>query len=119
MRLATLEMILIVLLTSLMFPVLAAQATKKILLDNDKVQLVEVSYPPGTESGMHSHIYPSRVVYVVQGGTVELQPDNVELPSRTLTLETGNSLYLPAQTHNVINRGTTEVILLETELKYE
>lgn len=119
MRLATLELILIVLLTSLFFAAHAAQATKTILLDNDKVQLVKVSYPPGTESGMHSHIYPSRVVYVVQGGAVELQPDNADKPSRTLTLETGSTLYLPAQTHNVINRGATEVILLETELKYE
>jgi quercetin dioxygenase-like cupin family protein len=94
----------------------AGEATKEILLDNDKVQLVRASYPVGTESGMHSHTFANRVVYVLQGGTVEIVPESGQ--SRTLQLQTGASLYLPAQTHNVKNIGNTEVILLETELKW-
>jgi len=112
------RLLLLVLLLSNM-TLAAAEAGKEILLENDKVQLVRVSYPPGTESGMHSHVFPHRVVYVVQGGTVLLQPEDSGLAAKTLSLQSGDSLYLPAQTHNVKNIGNTDVILLETELKYE
>jgi len=94
-----------------------AQGTKEILLDNDKVQMVRLTYPPGSESGMHTHQYPHRTVYFVKGGKLELVPEDGSKPSKVLNAADGDYLYLPAMTHNVKNIGDSDVILIEHEIK--
>ncbi len=91
--------------------------TREVLLDNEQVEVVRLTYPAGTESGMHSHRYPHRVAYVVKGGTLELVPEDPAKPPEVLTVPDGKVLFLPAATHNVRNIGTTEVVLVETEIK--
>ncbi|GAA3919609.1 hypothetical protein GCM10022277_13830 [Litoribacillus peritrichatus] len=90
---------------------------KEVLINNDTVEVVRLTYPAGSQSGMHTHQYPHRVVYVAQGGVIELKPSQPDKSSKVLNLKTGQALYLPATTHNVINVGESEVVLVETEIK--
>lgn len=91
--------------------------TKEVLLDNDMVEVVRLTYPVGTESGMHSHKHPNRAAYVVKGGQLELIPEDQTKHPDVLTVPDGTALFLPASTHNVKNIGGTEVVIIETEIK--
>jgi mannose-6-phosphate isomerase-like protein (cupin superfamily) len=93
--------------------------TREILLDNDQVEVVRLTYPVGSESGMHTHQHPNRVVYFVKGGKVELVPADQDSSVSILTVEDGKTLFLPGTTHNVRNIGDTEVVIVETELKHD
>ncbi len=93
---------------------------KEILLVNERVEMVRLTYPPGSESGMHSHQSPNRTVYFVKGGTLALVPDlgsQSEAKSKVITVNDGDFLYLPATTHNVKNIGATTIIIIENEIK--
>jgi oxalate decarboxylase/phosphoglucose isomerase-like protein (cupin superfamily) len=90
---------------------------KEVLLDNSSVEVVRLTYPVGTESGMHTHKYPNRVVYFVKGGILELIPESKHSQSKVLNVSDGQTIFLPATTHNVKNIGHTEIIIVETELK--
>ena len=108
------------LLTAVTLPLITTayaqvQPSKEVLLDNDKVQVVRLTYPAGTESGMHTHQYPHRTVYVVQGGKLAMESENGA--EKVLDIKTGQVVFAPASTHNVKNVGDTEIVLLETELK--
>nr|WP_159063668.1 cupin domain-containing protein [Thaumasiovibrio occultus] len=85
------------------------------LLDNEDVQVNRYSYPAGSESGFHEHQFPARVVYVLKGGKLRLVNDDGS--SRDIDVKEGMTLYVPAQHHNVINIGDSEVQLLEVEIK--
>ena len=93
----------------------AKSGSKEILLDNEKVQAVRLVYPPNTESGVHTHEFASRTIYVVKGGKLALVSEQGKV--KEVTLKTGQMLYVPGSTHNVKNIGKTEVVLIETELK--
>lgn len=90
---------------------------REVLLDNDSVEVVRLVYPAGTESGVHTHTHPNRVVYVVKGGKLELIPFDKEMTPKVVDVLAGSVLYLPAVTHNVRNIGVSEIILIETEIK--
>lgn len=91
--------------------------TREILLDNETVQVVRLSYPAGTESGMHKHEFPNRVVHFIKGGSLELVPADEQAESDTLIVGDGETVYLPAVTHNVKNIGDDEIVILEVEIK--
>jgi quercetin dioxygenase-like cupin family protein len=91
--------------------------TSEVLLDNEAVQVIRLTYPAGTESGMHTHEFPNRVVYVVRGGTLELVPADGQGKSQVLRIADGEAVYMPAVTHNVKNIGDEEIIIIETEIK--
>ncbi|WP_448248705.1 cupin domain-containing protein [Thalassotalea agariperforans] len=90
---------------------------REVLLDNSKVLMVRLTYTPGSESGFHEHIYAYRTIYVVQGGQLLLINDNEQQTSKAITVHDGQALYMPASRHNIKNIGTTEIVLIETELK--
>jgi len=92
-------------------------ATSEVLLDNQAVQILRLTYPAGTESGMHTHKFPNRVVYFVRGGTMELVPADGQGKSQVLKVADGEAVYTPAVTHNVKNIGDSEVVIIETEIK--
>ncbi len=46
-----------------------------------------------------------------------LIPEDSTKPSTKLLATDGQTLFLPATTHNVRNIGQTEIVILETELK--
>jgi mannose-6-phosphate isomerase-like protein (cupin superfamily) len=90
---------------------------REVLLDNSDVEVVRLTYPVGTESGMHTHIHPNRVVYFVKGGALKLVPKDKMQNPKVLNVSDGQTLFLPTTTHNVINIGNTEVVIVETEIK--
>lgn len=91
--------------------------TREVLIDNPTVEVVRMVYPVGSESGMHSHEHPHRVAYVLEGGVLELVPADSEEPRRSLEIQAGQAIFLPAATHNVRNIGKTEIVIIETEIK--
>lgn len=91
--------------------------SREVLLDNDKVEVVRLIYPVGTESGMHTHKYANRTAYFVKGGKLELIPKAKGEKIISLDVSDGKSLYLPATSHNVRNVGTTKIVIIETEIK--
>lgn len=95
----------------------AIKGKKEILLDNEKVEVIRVTYPVGSESGFHTHHHPHRVVYVVEGGKLKLIPSKDHKKANTINVKTGDTLFIPANSHNVVNIGDTRVVLVETELK--
>jgi uncharacterized RmlC-like cupin family protein len=91
-----------------------AQSTAKIVLENARVRVRDVTFPPGV-TGMHTHELP-HVGVVIQGGTLEFRyPDG---KTETAKLETGGVGYRDANvTHEPVNKGTTPVRVIEVELK--
>ena len=106
-------------LSALSVPCLAdtTLGSREVLLDNAAVEVVRLTYPAGSESGMHSHDYPHRVAYVVRGGTLQSVPADPDQPTQIIELADGQAVYLPAATHNIRNVGQTEIVIIETELK--
>lgn len=90
---------------------------REVLLDNSKVLMVRLTYTPDSESGFHEHIYAYRTIYVVQGGQLLLINDDEQQTSKAITVHDGQALYMPASRHNIKNIGSTEIVLIETELK--
>lgn len=90
---------------------------REVLLNNDKVEMVRLTYPPGSESGVHSHPYAHRTLYVVEPGLLELIPADAPENRKVMDLQQGMALFLPGTTHNVRNVGDTTIVLLETEIK--
>jgi len=90
---------------------------REVLLDNSSVEVVRLTYPVGTESGMHTHSHPNRVVYFVKGGKLELVTENKLQPPKVISVSDGATLFLPSVSHNVKNIGNTEVVIVETEVK--
>jgi len=91
-----------------------SQSTSKVVLDNDRVRVKDVTFPPGV-TGMHTHDLP-HVGVVIQGGTLEFRyPDG---KSETAKLEAGGVGYRGANvTHEPVNPGTAPVRVIEVELK--
>jgi len=91
--------------------------SKEVILDNDRVEVVRVTYPVGAQSGVHTHPYPYRTVYFVKGGRLQLTSSNKNEPVKVVNAEDGMILYLAGSSHNVKNIGDSEIIMIETELK--
>ena len=90
-----------------------APVRSEVRLENEHVKVVENLYEPGEESPLHTHASP-RVVYVLDGGELELESDGA---INRVTLEPGQTVWRPAETHVVRNVGRTSVRVLETEVK--
>ena len=91
----------------------AVEVHKKVLVDNDKIKMMELEFAPGDVEPWHHH--PNYITYILSEGQLEItvkgkQPevDNVK---------PGGFMYSPAETHMVKNTGTTPVKLLIIELK--
>lgn len=89
-------------------------STSKVILENDRVRVKDVTFPPGV-TGMHTHDLP-HVGVVIQGGTLEFRyPDGT---SETAKLEPGGAGFREANvTHEPVNPGKTPVRVIEVELK--
>ena len=99
--------------------VLAQDAVKvdpahyKVVLENDSVRVLKISYPVGSKSTMHQHpdtivipLSDSKVRFTMADGTSQ----DVDLPAESAT-------YSPAVTHNPANIGTVPVDGLLVEFK--
>jgi uncharacterized RmlC-like cupin family protein len=89
-------------------------STAKVVLENARVRVRDVTFPPGV-TGMHTHEL-AHVGIVIQGGTLIFKyPDG---KTETAELPTGGVGYRDANvTHEPVNPGTAPVRVIEVELK--
>ena len=91
----------------------ASNVYKKVLIDNEKVRVIEVEFAPGESTEWHSH--PDHVAYAITDGKLEITDKGK--PSTIADFKAGDAMYMPAVTHIAKNIGTTTFKLLVTELK--
>ena len=94
-------------------PLEVAPDMYKLVFENDKVRVMQVTFKVGESIAPHSH--PDHFVYVLEGG--KLQITNGEGTVADADLKTGDVVWINAETHQATNTGTTSVRLLVTELK--
>lgn len=94
-------------------PLAVAPGMYRLLFENDRVRVMEVTFQPGQKIAPHSH--PDHYVYVAEGGTLRIsKPDG---SATDATVKPGDVLWIAAETHWAENVGTTVVRLVVNELK--
>ncbi|HEY6914441.1 MAG TPA: cupin domain-containing protein [Paludibacter sp.] len=91
----------------------ASNVYKKVVLNNEKVRVIEIEFAPGEVAPWHHH--PAHVAYVLTGGDLEITDKGKT--AQVVTLKEGEAMYLPAVTHMAKNVGTTTIKLVVTEIK--
>jgi quercetin dioxygenase-like cupin family protein len=91
----------------------APNVYKKILLENDKVRVMQVVFSPGASTAWHSH--PNHSIYAETGGKIEITEKGKSAMS--MDIMAGTAMYMPAVTHMAKNVGTTTMKLVVTEMK--
>jgi quercetin dioxygenase-like cupin family protein len=91
----------------------APNVYKKVLLDNDRVRVIQLELGAGETIPWHSH--PDHTIYALTGGKIEIT-DKGKAPV-TIDIKAGDALYIPAVTHMAKNLGDTTVNLVVTEIK--
>jgi quercetin dioxygenase-like cupin family protein len=91
----------------------AAPSSTKVLLENDRVRVLEVRQKPGEKGAMHSH--PASLVCPLTTSKAKFTaPDGKTTEGE---LKAGEVTWREAETHAVENVGTTESHVLVIELK--
>ncbi|GAB3097525.1 cupin domain-containing protein [Lysobacter terrae] len=85
----------------------------KVVIDNDKVRVIELQMPPGTSTGMHSH-GDNLVVFLSGGSATQTMADG---STKQLNRKPGEVLWSDPVTHDTKNTGKTTVKTLIIELK--
>lgn len=94
-------------------PLEVAPDMYKLLLENDRVRVMEVSFKPGEKIDTHSH--PDHVAYIASGGTLSITEQGKE--PQDIVATDGQVLWLDAQTHSAVNVGQTDIKIVVVELK--
>ena len=99
----------------------AAPEHHHVLLENDKVRVLDTRVGPGEQTPVHSHQWPAALYVMSWGEFVRFDPDgNVLLDSRTLatTPVVGSAIWSPPiGPHYVQNVGQTELRIIAIEVK--
>ena len=85
----------------------------KVLFENERVRLLEVTMQPGDSSEMHSH--PDNLIYMLSDGKVTFTDPSGE--TADLELPAGASMWMEATDHATENIGGTPVRALFFEPK--
>jgi quercetin dioxygenase-like cupin family protein len=91
----------------------APNVYKKVILENDKVRVIQIEFPAGETAPWHSH--PDHITYALNDGKLEITDKGKA--TVVADLKAGQAMYLPAVTHMAKNIGTTTLKLVVTELK--
>jgi len=91
----------------------APNVYEKILLENEKVRVMQVVFSPGASIGWHSH--PNHSIYAETGGKIEITEKGKS--AMPMDIMDGTAMYMPAVTHMAKNVGTTTIKLIVTEMK--
>ena len=85
----------------------------KVLLENDRVRILDTRYGPGVKSEPHTHpdlvaigLTPAKARLSLTGGQI-----------LDIEFAEGESLFVEAQEHTVENTGTSELHVILVELK--
>ena len=85
----------------------------KVLVDNDRVRVLEARMKPGEKTTMHSH--PAVVAYGVNDGKYKFtSPDG---QSMDIEMSAGQAMYMDSVEHATENTGSTEGLVILIELK--
>lgn len=90
------------------------EAQRRVTFENEAVRVVETTYPPGAAVPMHSHEFP-RVVYVIDGGTLQTSGPDGETTPRELS--PGDTHWRAPERHGTRNIGSTPLRMVEVEIK--
>lgn len=88
-------------------------ATKKLILQNERVRAVANYYPAGAAVAEHEHAAP-RTVVVIEGGTLEIRDANGKVS--TLSVRNGDIVWRPPEKHSIVNVGSTPVRVVEIDI---
>jgi quercetin dioxygenase-like cupin family protein len=92
----------------------AAANAYKLLMENEKVRVLDIRLKPGEKAPMHNHP-SSHVVYVMNYAKFKLTfPDG---KTGEFDLKAGQTLWLEAGSHETENIGTTDGHNLVVEIK--
>jgi len=89
------------------------EATKKIVLQNERVRAQANYYPAGASIAEHEHTSP-RVVVVIEGGTLEVRDASGKVS--TLSLKNSDIVWRGPEKHSITNVGSTPVRLVEIDI---
>jgi quercetin dioxygenase-like cupin family protein len=85
----------------------------KVLLENDKVRVLDFKLKPGESTGMHSH--PNYVIYFLKDGKMQTTlPDG---KSSEMVVKAGDTHWSEAVVHNNKNIGKSDSHAIVIELK--
>ncbi len=85
----------------------------KVVFENDRVRLLEVSMDPGASSALHSH--PDYLIYALSDGTVTLSDGSGQ--GAEVEIKAGDVMWRDAEEHTALNTGNTRLSALFFELK--
>jgi quercetin dioxygenase-like cupin family protein len=86
----------------------------KLLLENDKVRVLEYTLKPGSKDQIHTH--PSKSSYIVTGGRLKVY--RIGGDSEIFDEVAGTASWMDSVgEHYVENIGTTEIKIILTEVK--
>ena len=84
-------------------------ANNKVLFENDRVRVLEVTFGPGTPLKMHSH--PAHVVYMVEGGKAKFTTADGKVTDAEAT--PGTVRWSDPVTHTVETSAASKAIVVE------
>ncbi len=91
----------------------ATPNVSKLIMENDRVRVIDARFKPGVKAAMHSH--PDHVLYIFNDGKMKITPSNGK--PQTMDLKTGQVIWMDATSHEAENLGKTDVHMLVVELK--
>jgi quercetin dioxygenase-like cupin family protein len=93
-------------------PLKAGKGFYKLVMENDRVRVLDLSLKPGDKVAMHHH--PDHVIYVLNGGKAKLTSSG---KTDVMDMKNGQAMFLNALSHDAENTGKTALHLLVVELK--
>ncbi|HBR13980.1 MAG TPA: cytoplasmic protein [Candidatus Omnitrophica bacterium] len=94
-------------------PLEVAPDMYKLIYENDRVRVMQVTFQVGGKIAEHSH--PDHFLHVLEGGNLQITKADGTVTDAELKV--GDVIWINAETHWAVNTGTTPVRLLVTELK--
>jgi len=90
--------------------------TSKVVLENARVRVKDVTFPPGVlDTGMHTHEFAHVGVILTPGALVFTEPGK---PTETVRFDLGSVGFREANvTHMGANPGTSPMRVIEVEIK--
>ena len=86
----------------------------KVVLENERVRVIEIEVEPGASTGVHSHAGDQLVVFLSGGQATQTNADG---STKTTIRKPGEVAWSGAVTHDTKNTGKQKVRSLVIELK--
>lgn len=93
-------------------PLVVGPDIYRVVLENERVRVLEARFKPGAKIAVHTH--PDHVAVVTSAGRLAIT--NAE-GTQVHDAKVGDTFYIPAESHSAENVGTTEFVCVVTELK--